>query len=70
MARRNLEQMGLAKRLGHRPSQLSIGQRQRAAIARARPRFAQARDWVDARRSAATTTRRGETLNVIMRFRS
>jgi putative ABC transport system ATP-binding protein len=34
-ARRRLEQMGLGHRLGHRPSELSIGQRQRAAIARA-----------------------------------
>src|SRR5262249_32620978 len=34
-ARRRLEQLGLGKRLDHRPSQLSIGQRQRAAIARA-----------------------------------
>jgi putative ABC transport system ATP-binding protein len=34
-ARGRLEQMGLAHRLAHRPSELSIGQRQRAAIARA-----------------------------------
>jgi len=34
-ARRRLEQMGLGQRLEHRPSELSIGQRQRAAIARA-----------------------------------
>jgi putative ABC transport system ATP-binding protein len=34
-ARRRLEQLGLGDRLDHRPSELSIGQRQRAAIARA-----------------------------------
>jgi putative ABC transport system ATP-binding protein len=34
-ARRRLEQMGLAERLDHKPMELSIGQRQRAAIARA-----------------------------------
>ncbi len=34
-ARRRLEEMGLGDRLGHRPGELSIGQRQRAAIARA-----------------------------------
>lgn len=34
-ARAHLEQMGLGARLEHRPTQLSIGQRQRAAIARA-----------------------------------
>jgi putative ABC transport system ATP-binding protein len=34
-ARQRLEQMGLGHRLDHRPTQLSIGQRQRAAIARA-----------------------------------
>jgi putative ABC transport system ATP-binding protein len=34
-ARVRLEQMGLGHRLEHRPSELSIGQRQRAAIARA-----------------------------------
>jgi ABC-type lipoprotein export system ATPase subunit len=34
-ARRRLEQMGLGERLDHRPNELSIGQRQRAAIARA-----------------------------------
>ena len=34
-ARARLEQMGLGHRLDHRPSELSIGQRQRAAIARA-----------------------------------
>jgi putative ABC transport system ATP-binding protein len=34
-ARSRLEQMGLDRRLDHRPSELSIGQRQRAAIARA-----------------------------------
>ncbi|MFN8640695.1 MAG: ABC transporter ATP-binding protein [Candidatus Binatia bacterium] len=34
-ARTRLEQMGLGHRLDHRPSELSIGQRQRAAIARA-----------------------------------
>ncbi|CAG1005168.1 sulfonate transport system ATP-binding protein [Myxococcaceae bacterium] len=34
-ARRRLEEMGLGDRLEHRPNQLSIGQRQRAAIARA-----------------------------------
>jgi putative ABC transport system ATP-binding protein len=34
-ARLRLEQMGLTHRLDHRPSELSIGQRQRAAIARA-----------------------------------
>lgn len=33
-ARYRLEQMGLTHRLDHRPSELSIGQRQRAAIAR------------------------------------
>ncbi|MGH7786023.1 MAG: ABC transporter ATP-binding protein, partial [Candidatus Binatia bacterium] len=40
-ARTHLEQMGLGHRLAHRPMELSIGQRQRAAIARAlvnRPR--------------------------------
>jgi putative ABC transport system ATP-binding protein len=35
MARAQLEQMQLGARLSHRPSELSIGQRQRAAIARA-----------------------------------
>jgi putative ABC transport system ATP-binding protein len=35
VARARLEQMGLGSRLEHRPSELSIGQRQRAAIARA-----------------------------------
>jgi putative ABC transport system ATP-binding protein len=34
-ARRHLERMGLGERLDHRPMELSIGQRQRAAIARA-----------------------------------
>lgn len=34
-ARARLEQMGLGDRLEHRPMELSIGQRQRAAIARA-----------------------------------
>jgi ABC-type lipoprotein export system ATPase subunit len=34
-ARQRLEQMGLSHRLDHRPNELSIGQRQRAAIARA-----------------------------------
>jgi ABC-type lipoprotein export system ATPase subunit len=34
-ARERLEQMGLGDRLEHRPAELSIGQRQRAAIARA-----------------------------------
>ncbi|MGD9764180.1 MAG: ABC transporter ATP-binding protein [Candidatus Binatia bacterium] len=34
-ARRRLEQMGLGNRLDHKPRELSIGQRQRAAIARA-----------------------------------
>jgi putative ABC transport system ATP-binding protein len=34
-ARRRLEQLGLSDRLEHRPMELSIGQRQRAAIARA-----------------------------------
>ena len=34
-ARARLEQMGLGHRLDHRPTELSIGQRQRAAIARA-----------------------------------
>jgi putative ABC transport system ATP-binding protein len=34
-ARARLEQMGLGDRLDHRPNELSIGQRQRAAIARA-----------------------------------
>ena len=34
-ARQRLEQMGLGERLDHRPTELSIGQRQRAAIARA-----------------------------------
>jgi putative ABC transport system ATP-binding protein len=34
-ARASLQQMGLAHRLDHRPMELSIGQRQRAAIARA-----------------------------------
>ena len=33
-ARSRLEQMGLGDRLDHRPNELSIGQRQRAAIAR------------------------------------
>ncbi len=35
LARRRLEQVGLVHRLDHRPSELSSGQRQRAAIARA-----------------------------------
>src|SRR5690606_433855 len=35
VARARLEEMGLGARLDHRPSELSIGQRQRAAIARA-----------------------------------
>lgn len=34
-ARARLEQVGLSDRLDHRPNELSIGQRQRAAIARA-----------------------------------
>src|SRR5262249_34848326 len=34
-ARARLEQLGLEHRLGHKPMELSIGQRQRAAIARA-----------------------------------
>lgn len=34
-ARQRLEEMGLGERLAHRPKELSIGQRQRAAIARA-----------------------------------
>ena len=34
-ARARLEQVGLGERLDHRPNELSIGQRQRAAIARA-----------------------------------
>jgi putative ABC transport system ATP-binding protein len=34
VARERLEQMGLGERLEHRPLELSIGQRQRAAIAR------------------------------------
>ena len=35
LARRLLERVGLRDRLGHRPSQLSVGQRQRVAVARA-----------------------------------
>jgi putative ABC transport system ATP-binding protein len=35
VARMRLEQMGLGRRLDHKPNELSIGQRQRAAIARA-----------------------------------
>lgn len=35
IARTHLEEMGLGHRLSHRPSEVSIGQRQRAAIARA-----------------------------------
>lgn len=35
VARRRLEQLGLGARLDHKPMELSIGQRQRAAIARA-----------------------------------
>ncbi len=35
VARARLEEMGLGERLGHRPHEVSIGQRQRAAIARA-----------------------------------
>jgi len=41
-ARSLLEELGLGDRLGHRPSQLSIGQQQRVAVARAlanRPRL-------------------------------
>jgi putative ABC transport system ATP-binding protein len=41
-ARQLLEQVGLGHRLGHRPSELSAGERQRTALARAllsRPRF-------------------------------
>ncbi|RMD85892.1 MAG: ABC transporter ATP-binding protein [Candidatus Dadabacteria bacterium] len=34
-ARERLEQLGLGDRLDHRPAELSVGQRQRAAIARA-----------------------------------
>jgi putative ABC transport system ATP-binding protein len=35
LARQLLERVGLADRLEHRPSQLSVGQRQRVAVARA-----------------------------------